>query len=657
MYSGWYHIVNPGGYMKKIFTAVLAAVCTAALCISCQQAEGGSAADASAPSVSSVPASPSGLAVNAAASSSYQVGIRWNAVSGATGYNLYKYSAAGTYTLYKSGLTETSCDDSDSAVTSATSGSYCVTALNAAGESALSSPASVTFVPSEKKTSDWLILYYADGDNNLVATEWLKEQEFSKGLYDIGGKSTYDTVNVVTLWDGSAYASDVQIPLFFGNVSGSYLLQLNPDATALSAADNGLNCSNYSYTASWLTDSNGNQEVDMASKDTLINFLLWAKGRYSATHTMLIICDHGAGPVALPLSSRAVCQDHTSAKAGQMIMSNEMPAVFKTAGYGPDAKLDVLFMDTCLEGSLEEAYEVKDYASYYAASANTSNAGGFREDDLLTYFTKDAAPEAVGKAVVKVYKDTMRSSNNASTAEEWKAFKTFLDKANITELNGSPLTADKLSYTYGFLYGHTMINGTMALYDLSKIGSLAALFDSLAETLNNGTGEQQAYIINNYLKSSSPVENTLMSNGSIYNLFDIGYFSYQLQMYADSIASENSAWSAEIKSKVSAVQGSLSETILASWHDMYKDGSEASVPSLYCSGCGEDTTAAPFNNNWFGMTIAGGFNDVTYWYGNRVIPSANQDLRDWYVGYYVNQDFSIDYPAWNTLMKANLVTE
>src|SRR5574344_2586984 len=100
MYSGWYHIVNPGGYMKKIFTAMLAAVCTAALCISCQQAEGGSGTDTSAPSV---PAAPSGLAVNAAACSSYQAGIRWNAVSGATSYNLYKYSAAGTCTLYKSG--------------------------------------------------------------------------------------------------------------------------------------------------------------------------------------------------------------------------------------------------------------------------------------------------------------------------------------------------------------------------------------------------------------------------------------------------------------------------------------------------------------------------------------------------------------------------
>ena len=46
----------------------------------------------------------------------------------------------------------------------------------------------------------------------------------------------------------------------------------------------------------------------------------------------------------------------------------------------------------------------------------------------------------------------------------------------------------------------------------------------------------------------------------------------------------------------------------------------------------------------------------TYWYGNRVIPSSNQDLRDWYVGYYVNQDFTIDYPVWNMLMKSNLVT-
>lgn len=166
--------------------------------------------------------------------------------------------------------------------------------------------AKVTFYAVEPASSDWLILYYADGDNNLGRSILFKEQEICNGLKDIEDKTLYENVNVVTLFDGSSKSGEA----VFG-LGGSYLLQLNAGKCIDTAIDPStsteLQFSDYSDTASWMTDSSGNQEVDMSSKDTLINFLEWAQGRYTATHTMLIISDHGAGPYAWEDSSRAVC--------------------------------------------------------------------------------------------------------------------------------------------------------------------------------------------------------------------------------------------------------------------------------------------------------------------------------------------------------------
>ncbi|MEU6319682.1 glycoside hydrolase family 18 protein [Streptomyces sp. NPDC047009] len=81
-----------------------------------------------------VPATPTGLAVSSTTSSS--VSLAWNAVSGATGYNVYR---SGTKVAAVTGTSATVTGLSPS-----TSYSFQVTAANAAGESAKSTPVTAT---------------------------------------------------------------------------------------------------------------------------------------------------------------------------------------------------------------------------------------------------------------------------------------------------------------------------------------------------------------------------------------------------------------------------------------------------------------------------------------------------------------------------------
>jgi hypothetical protein len=635
---------------KFLSAAAACLILSAGALLSCAQSSG-----------SSLPAAPSGLTANAVASTSLKVNLSWTASSGASSYNLYD---ASTGARLKEGITGSSCIYSDETITQDASCSFCVTAVNSDGESSASDVAKVTFYAGEPVSSDWLILYYADGDNNLSKSVLCKEQEICNGLQDIEDKDVYENVNVVTLFDGSSKSGEA----WYG-IGGSYLLQLNAGkcidmTTDAKASTNALQCDDYSDTASWMTDSSGNQEVDMSSKDTLINFLIWAQGRYTAPHTMLIISDHGAGPYAWEDSSRAVCTDNTSAKKGSVIQTTQFPEIFSTAGYNIKNKLDMVFMDCCLESSLEEAYELKDYTEYYTASANTSINLGFTMEPVIQSFKKNVTAEDIGKAIVETDRDSMQKGlfglDSINGAAAWGNLKNHLSTKGITKLNGETITDEMLSYTYGAseCSGTVFVAGTAACINLTDFDTLAKAFDALAGVINKGSADQKQTIIDTYLKISSPVKNALIYPGTVCNLFDVGYFTYQLTQYASSLPAADASWAKEITDAAAEVETDLGSMIVASWRDMYKDSDASSpLPSLYCHGC-EDTHVQGegiFANNWFGLTIAGGLGDHNWWYGNNY--GSNADMNDFYPsGYSCHLDFTKDHPAWNTLLQATLKT-
>ena len=86
-----------------------------------------------------------------ASASNLQIGLNWNAVSGASSYNLKRgTSNGGPYPTVFSGLTSTNYADAN--VTNAVNYFYIVTAVGAGGESTNSSQANAIPLPSSQPT-------------------------------------------------------------------------------------------------------------------------------------------------------------------------------------------------------------------------------------------------------------------------------------------------------------------------------------------------------------------------------------------------------------------------------------------------------------------------------------------------------------------------
>jgi polygalacturonase len=93
------------------------------------------------------------------------INLKWNAVTGATSYNLKRGSLVGSYPTVFSGLTATNFSDAD--VTNATSYFYVVSAAGAGGESSNSPPVTAIPLPSNQPTN---ILAQANG--NSLQLSW-----------------------------------------------------------------------------------------------------------------------------------------------------------------------------------------------------------------------------------------------------------------------------------------------------------------------------------------------------------------------------------------------------------------------------------------------------------------------------------------------------
>jgi hypothetical protein len=178
-------------------------------------------------------------------------------------------------------------------------------------------------------TPPWTLMFYLDGDNNLSASYGpvFNQLELAAGNPD---------VNVVALLDQAASGD-----------SAYYKVKHDTDTSRFAAYTDGV-------------DRFPQGEVDMGSPATLANFVAWAKANYPAQRYALILDDHGNGV------SGGLVDD--TAKSTMSVKG--IAAALSAASAGGAARLDVLVMNMCLMGMVEDAYEFAPYADHYVASEN-----------------------------------------------------------------------------------------------------------------------------------------------------------------------------------------------------------------------------------------------------------------------------------------------
>ena len=510
-----------------------------------------------------------------------------------------------------------------------------------------------------QKTSDWLVVMYMDGDNNLNDPIFMDMNEVEHGLWDIRNsndqpKSYYDSVNAVTLWDGAvswtetnAAGEEVTKRPQLGK-SGTYIYELGRDYSSSTATTTSAGCvlsentKNLSYTAPWLVGTNQtistsipndlHGELNMGDKQTLINFLNWVNDHYTATKGVILqFSDHGGGPrsvryvqtadgrtikVGNTSGRRALCWDETS--SSNYLKTKDVSDALQAAGYGPSNKAAMILMDVCLGSSLEDAYQFKDYANYLAASPNNIPGMGLDYNNFIGSFQKNITIDLVAANILSDYKT--QYGNNTTLWNNYAQALGYNSYSSITDTNV------KQNMEWLSDLGFT----TFTITDLSKIADVKTAIDSLCNVLLSDTGKAKTvYVDDNGYFSPTATEATrnyvtylgqhhanivniltnttdsyrlddyLYYQGTYTWLYDIGYIARMMENFsALTIGStpNANAWS-ELHSAATDLIESLHGAIECSW----RDSQVSSDKDFYTRITGN----TGLFNHYFGLTICG----------------------------------------------------
>ncbi len=320
----------------------------------------------------------------------------------------------------------------------------------------------------------------------------------------------------------------------------------------------------------------------MGDGATLTNFLKWASARYSAKNIVLMLGDHGvgteweavAGGADYKYSTRSLCVDVTNGTKLVLTATDVVNAI-SASGF----KLNVLWMDCCLQGAAETAYFLRGIADYFCASANAVVPNEYYE--ICTGFTTSSTPETFSQSVVATYKK-LRGQGNNQVDSMRTSFDTMITFASYS-LNNDKQTA---------------------LYN--AVDSLANAL--LSESDSVVSGVYSSYIVQ--VPNDHSACKGMAFKGTYTYLNDIGYFCYNLINDPSSVGVSSAT-----KTAAKSVMSALSDVIIASFGGktgsgtynfrtgMYSTQSEKIYYKKNLPSVTEDTMLSSEDGS-FGLTIA-----------------------------------------------------
>ncbi len=246
----------------------------------------------------------------------------------------------------------------------------------------------------------WLIMLYQDADDKIL------EQDILVDLNEAERVGSTDNVTIVAQVDRYAggYSGD-------GNWTDTrrFHLEYDPNLGGIRSREV-MNLG----------------EVNMASGDSLVDFVTWAMAEYPADKHVLIMSDHGMGWPGgwSDAATRGRGDDNVAlaAATGDQIFLMELDRSLEQIRQqtGLD-KFELIGMDACLMGHVEVFEALAPHAHYAVASQEVEPALGWAYTGFLTELAgnPDVTGAELGQYIVRTYIDEDQRITDSQARAEW----------------------------------------------------------------------------------------------------------------------------------------------------------------------------------------------------------------------------------------------
>lgn len=160
------------------------------------------------------------------------------------------------------------------------------------------------------------------------------------------------------------------------------------------------------------------QRKNMSDHSTLSYFLNYAYNNYKTKKYDLIVWDHGAGVLG------AEFDDFSNAFRFDPIYLSEFKTAFSNSNFKGKNKLEAVFFRTCLNGTLEVASTLRDYADYMIASEEVTMGHKAAETFLKVFneMDKNIPIKDFGKKFVDSYMDYINAYTQITGAQVYSTY-------------------------------------------------------------------------------------------------------------------------------------------------------------------------------------------------------------------------------------------
>lgn len=376
----------------------------------------------------------------------------------------------------------------------------------------------------------WLIMNYQDADDRIL------EQDIFIDLNEMERIGSTEDVRIVT-----------QIDRFRGGYSGDgdwhstrrYLIIQDDDLNSL---------------GSELVEDLG--EVNMASGDSLVDFVTWAVSTYPSDRYVLILSDHGMGWPGGWSDPEPGGRDRGSAPLIQQLPDDSIylseldDALAEIQAQTGIEKLDLIGMDACLMSQLEIYSMLEPYAHYAVASEETEPGLGWAYSAFLSLL---------------VYDPSISTADLATNIVE-----TYIDQDERIVDEQARLDFLRQNTSSGGFFGPSRIsaeqivdqlekNITLTAVDLNALPDLIASFNDFTYAMQN-IDQSLVASARNYAQSYT----SIFGNQVPPSYIDLGHF---VQLVAKQTNDS------QVRNTANAVLNSLGDAIVAERHGKSKPGS------------------------------------------------------------------------------------